>query len=163
MAARSEGLDNGKRTSRRAGTPGALMSRKRLHKQRGPIERSTGLIVLILGFVGTIVTFHGGWEPVVRLHLSLAATGMAIGLQVFLTGLQWWYYDKKALSWTSRVIDTGLNFAGYGYIVLPLLTTKLSEHMDTTGALISAYVLHLLLSFLIAWYPESRLVSDDTD
>ena len=39
----------------------AIVTRARLRKQRGAIERWTALVVLFVSFLGTIVALAGGW------------------------------------------------------------------------------------------------------
>src|SRR5205085_6420165 len=40
----------------------AVVSRARLRKQRGAVERWTAWVVLFVSFLGTVVALAGGWE-----------------------------------------------------------------------------------------------------
>lgn len=135
----------------------AIVSRAQLARARGPVERTTAWIVLVVSFVGTIVVFHGGWEPILGLHFSLSAIIGGLLLQGLLTWLQWVYQHNRLLCWGSRVIDAGLTAYGYG----PLFIDALTAYLTARGVPESFYVGWLLIglvSLAAAWYPEDRLV-----
>lgn len=139
----------------------AVVSRARLRKQRGAIERFTAFLVLFLSFLGSVVTLHGGWVPLIE---SLAAARPVwwallggIGLQLLLTYLEWHYFDRVAIAWPARVADTALTALGYGPLVVGRLTAALATEA-LPDATIPAWIIIGIVSFLAAWYPESRLV-----
>lgn len=135
----------------------AIVSRAQLARARGPVERATAWIVLVVSFIGTIVAFHGGWAPILALQFSASAVLGGFLLQSLLTWLQWAYHHNRLLCWGSRIIDATLTAYGYG----PLFITALTAYLASRGISESFYVGWLLIglvSLALAWYPESRLV-----
>lgn len=139
----------------------AVIRRATLRRQRGTVERSTAWIVLFISVLGTVATLAGGWEPLVggflqRDPLWSAVVG-GIAIQALLTFLEWYYFDQPMISWPARLGDTVLTALGYGPLVLIPLVSLLTAR-GVTGALYLAWLIIGVVSFLIAWYPESRLV-----
>jgi hypothetical protein len=133
----------------------AIVSRATLDRQRGVVERWSALVVLTIGVLGTVVAFHGGWIPVLALHISIAALVGGLAVQGLLTYLEWYYNDRLLVAWGARVIDATLTAIGYsGLLVMPLAdllrNAPYPQHV--------AWTIVWLVSLLIAWYPESRLV-----
>ena len=150
-----------KRETSRLGKASAVVSRERLRRQRGGIERASAWIVLFLSLLGTIAAFAGGWTPliagIVNRQLPVAAIVGGLALQAVLTFLEWYYFDSPLVSWPARLFDTIMTAIGYGPLVLMPLVTLLA----TRGVPQYPYVAWLiigLVSLVIAWYPESRLV-----
>lgn len=138
----------------------AVISRARLRRQRGAVERWTAYVVLFVSFLGTVVALAGGWEPfiasLIALRPGVAALAGGIGLQALLTFLQWHYYDHRMIAWTARGIDTAFTAVGYGPLVLVPLVAFVATW--TTYPLYLAWAIIGIVSLLIAWYPENRLV-----
>lgn len=135
----------------------ALWTRAQLARARGPVERATAWIVLVVSFVGTIVALHGGWAPILALHFSAWAIIGGLLLQGLLTWLQWAYQHNRLLCWGSRIIDATLTAYGYG----PLFIMALTAYLVSRGIPEFLYVGWLLIGLVslgLAWYPESRLV-----
>lgn len=145
----------------RTGKESAIVRRSTLRRQRGTIERYTAWIVLFVSVLGTIAALAGGWTPliasIVTLKPNWAAIGGGIGIQALLTYMEWHYYDVFFISWPARTADTIATALGYG----PLVVVALAAFLAAKGVPSSGYAawgVIGLVSFLIAWYPESRLV-----
>jgi hypothetical protein len=145
----------------RSGKASAIVTRDRLKKQRGLIERSMAWLVLLLSFLGTIAALHGGFVPFAatlssgRLNTTALLGGILI--QLVITFLEWWYFDRPSIAWGARLVDTGITAVGYG----PLLITPLMLLLYNQGVAdpqLLAWGLIILFSLGIAWFPESRLV-----
>jgi hypothetical protein len=146
---------------RRPAKASAIVDRTSLRRQRGAVERWSAVVVLVLSFAGTIATFAGGWVALIGDVRSgawpFAAIVGGVVFQGLLTYVQWHYYDHKPLSWASRGIDTALTAIGYG----PLFAVSLAAWIAARGleqATLAAWCIIVGISFLAAWYPESRLV-----
>lgn len=135
----------------------AVISRARLRKQRGAVERWTALVVLFVSFVGTIVALNGGWPSIIALKIGPAAVLGGLAIQGLLTYFEWHYYDRRAISWGARLVDTAFTAVGYGPLLVPPLTVYLAGK-SVPSAIYAAWGIAVLVSFLTAWYPESRLV-----
>lgn len=145
----------------------AVITRDRLKKQRGAIERFTAWVVLLVSFLGSIAALHGGWPPLIDSLTSLqprwAPLLGGLAIQAGLTFLEWWYYDQRVVSWPARLIDTATTALGYGPLVVVgiarAIGPELAPGADPDVAYITvAWVIVGLVSLLVAWYPESRLV-----
>jgi hypothetical protein len=141
----------------------AIVSRTRLRKQRGNIERATAWIVLVLSVLGTIATFAGGWTPLVAGIIARTPQWYAIvggiALQVVLTFLEWYYFDQPFIAWPARGFDTLMTALGYGPLVLVgLVTFLVARGVPFAQVGYVAWGIIGLVSLAIAWYPESRLV-----
>lgn len=134
----------------------AIVSRARLRRQRGAIERWTAFIGLFISFLGTIAALAGGWTTLIAApRLSPILIGIAV--QAGLTYLQWHYYDTRLLSRPSRVIDAVFTALGYG----PLFQAALMAAVTARGVPEPWYVAWAIIGLIaygLAWYPESRLV-----
>lgn len=143
------------------GKESAIISRARLRRQRGAVERNTAYVVLFVSFLGTVVAFAGGWPAFIAslqsLQPSVAAIAGGIGLQALLTYLQWHYFDKPPIAWAARGADTALTAIGYGPLFAPWLTMQLAARA-VPESLYVAWAILGLVSLAVAWYPESRLV-----
>jgi hypothetical protein len=135
----------------------AVVSRAQLERGRGRVERLTAYIVLLVSFVGTIVALHGGWEVVLTSGLQVRALVGGVLLQVVLTWLQWSYHHIRALCWGSRLVDAALTAYGYGPLFIVALVGYLTER-SIPQPLFAGWFILGLVSLLLAWYPESRLV-----
>jgi len=139
----------------------AIISRSRLRKQRGAIERFTALGVLFISFLGSIVALHGGWAPLISSLVALQPKWslllLGVGLQVLLTYLEWHYFDRPLIAWPARLADTALTALGYGPLVLDVLVRALTSEV-LPDPFFAAWGIIGLVSLLAAWYPESRLV-----
>jgi len=139
----------------------AVVRRATLRKQRSVIERATAWIVLFLSVLGTIAAFAGGFTPliagIVARTPNWAAISGGIGLQVVLTFLEWYYFDSPFVSWPARAIDTVTTALGYGPLVLVPLVAVLAGR-GVPSVVTVAWLLIGVVSFGVAYYPESRLV-----
>ena len=154
------------RTGKRSASAGsrkasAVVSRERLKKQRGLIERSMAWLVLLLSFLGTIAALHGGFGPMAATlasgQLNQAALLGGVLIQLIVTVLEWYYFDIWQIAWGARLIDTGATAIGYG----PLLTAPITLLLYNRGIadpIPAAWGIIILASLGIAWFPESRLV-----
>lgn len=144
-----------------SGKPSAVVSRAHLQKQRGVIERVMAWVVLLLSFLGSIVALHGGWPPFIASitdgPIVLGALLGGILLQLVLTFLEWWYFDRLLLAWGARLADTALTAVGYGPLFVPPLATWLAQQGATWPTAL-AWGIISLVSLGVAWFPESRLV-----
>lgn len=137
----------------------AVILRAQLQRHRGKVERYSAWIVLFVSFVGSVVAFNGGWLNVAALKISIAGTLAGLILQIALTYLEWHYYDKPAVAWGARSIDTITTAIGYGSLLLvPLVKYFEGKSVSTEGAILIAWLIIGIASFLVAWFPESRLV-----
>lgn len=135
----------------------AVISRAQLRRQRGKVERYTAWVVLFVSFIASVVAFNGGWSNVLALKFGIAATLLAVGLQILLTYLEWHYYDKPIISWGARLVDTATTALGFGPLALPALTAYLSSRAIPAEVIVSWLIIGIA-SLGVAWYPESRLV-----
>lgn len=140
----------------------AIIRRSTLRKQRGTVERATAWIVLVLSVFGTVATLAGGWTPLIASIVARTPLWSAIiggfAVQGVLTFLEWYYFDKPLVSWPARVLDTLMTMIGYGPLVLVPLVAILAAKLAPAQATQAAWGIIGLVSLLIAWYPESRLV-----
>lgn len=157
MAVTSKPIEPARRADRK---PGAIVSSAQLERTRGAFERLTGLAVLVLSLLGTIVAFHGGWEPVLSGQWRMSAVGWGLAAQAFLTALQWWYgrlSRTHPIYLVSLGIDTGLTTIGYGPLIVPMLAPIIAER-GIAEPVLAAWLALAGAAFVVAWYPESRLV-----
>jgi hypothetical protein len=145
----------------RSAKESAIVRRATLRKQRGKIERATAWVVLFVSVLGTIATLAGGWTPLITsiraLQPNWAAIVGGLAAQALLTHLEWHYFDVPLVSWPARLADTALTALGYG----PLVVAALIGILAARGAPLPfqlAWCIIVLVSLLIAYYPESRLV-----
>lgn len=146
----------------------AIITQGQLKKQRGAIERWSAFVVLFLSFLGSVVAFHGGWLPLINslraLQPNWAMLIIGIGLQAGLTYLEWHYFDNPLIAWPARLVDAATTALGYGPLVHERLTLALTpeaaqqvpEAIKQWG--IASWCIIGLISLIIAWYPENRLV-----
>jgi hypothetical protein len=108
-----------------------------------------------------VAALAGGWEPLIKgivtLHPNWAAIGGGFGVQILLTFLEWHYFDVPMVAWPARIVDTLATAIGYGPLVLVGLTAALASKA-VPSPIYAAWTIIGLVSLLIAWYPESRLV-----
>ena len=147
----------------------AIVSRARLRRQRGAIERWTAFVVLLVSFLGSVAAFHGGWPPLIASIKALephwAALLGGVGIQALLTYLEWHYFDRPWIAWPARIGDALTTALGYGPLVVVGLSTALTPIFQPDAATptviegdIAAWCIIGIVSLLVAWYPESRLV-----
>ena len=157
-ARRAERASNPARSS---GKQSAVVTRADLRKQRGSIERFMAWGVLLISFIGTIVVLHGGWPAFIASFtdgpLKIGALLGGVIIQVVLTFLEWYYFDRILLAWGARLADTVLTALGYGPLFVVPLVAWLTPY-TASGATALAWTLIALLSLAVAWFPESRLV-----
>lgn len=134
----------------------AVVNRARLKRQRGTVERWSALVILFASFAGTIAALSGGWGALISAPSLTPILGGLI-FQGVLTYLEWHYYDHKPISWGARIFDTGLTAWGYGPLVVAPLAAFLAAR-GISSAEQAAWAIIAIVSFLTAWYPESRLV-----
>lgn len=143
-------------TQARPAKQSAVVSQAQLKKQRGTIERVTALIVLFVSFAGTIAALSGGW-PALLASPQLTPIIGGIAFQAVLTYLEWHYFDNVPIAWGARLFDTAFTAWGFG----PLFVTGLTALLASWGVPqpeYAAWGVIGVVSFLTAWYPESRLV-----
>lgn len=159
-AARQASRQHGVRRSS-GSKPSAVVSRAHLQQQRGVVERVMAWVVLLLSFLGSIVALHGGWVPFIQSltdgPLMLGALLGGILIQLVLTFLEWWYFDRLLLAWGARLVDTVLTTMGYGPLFVPPLAVWLGQQ-GATWPVGVAWGIISLISLGVAWFPESRLV-----
>jgi hypothetical protein len=147
--------------SRVVGKESAIVRRATLRRQRGAIERATAWIVLFVSVLGTIAAMAGGWVPLIAsiraLQPNWAAIAGGAAAQALLTYLEWHYFDVPTISWPARIADTAATALGYGPLVAAPLIGALAAR-DIPLPFLLAWCIILIVSLLIAWYPESRLV-----
>lgn len=150
-----------RRPSPVGGKPSAVVSRSHLQQQRGVVERVMAWVVLLLSFLGSIVALHGGWTAfIASLTDGPLMLGALLGgtlLQLVLTFLEWWYFDRVLLAWGARLADTALTAVGYGPLFVPPLAAWLALQGVGWPAGV-AWGIISLVSLGVAWFPESRLV-----
>lgn len=147
----------------------AVISRDTITKKRGSVERASAFVVLALSFVGSMVALAGGWGALANGTASLGGAAMGMLLQIGLTWAQWGYGDVVPIAWPARAIDAGLTAWGFG----PLFAAPIQAALAAGGASTmpanalgftlepasaSAWAIIYVVSLLIAWYPESRLI-----
>lgn len=144
----------------------AIIKRGQLDRSRSKVERISAIVVLIVSFIGSVVAFHGGWGPILSLHLSVAAIIGGILAQILLSWAEWAYYHRRVISYGARIVDASLTAVGYGPLVIKSLAAVLAERgasaepavFGMSVAVLGAWVIVGLVSYGIAWYPESRLI-----
>jgi hypothetical protein len=143
------------------GKPSAIVSRDRLRAQRSGIERAMAWLVLLVSFAGSIAALHGGFAPliasVVLGPLNLGALLGGVLIQALLTFLEWYYFDRWSIAWGARGLDTALTAIGYGPLFVPPLLALLASR-NAPSPLLLAWGIIVLVSFGVAYFPESRLV-----
>lgn len=117
------------------------------------------VVLLVVGFIGTIVTANGGWDNVLSGKITANGTIIAVILQIGLTISQWTYKDRRLTMVVSRAIDTALTGYGYGSI----FANDTINYFDGIGVHFSWFVFWYLIMTValgVSWYPEYRLVRD---
>ena len=152
-----------RRTVGRHGKASAIVTRDSLKKQRGAIERTSAWVVLLISFVGAIAALHGGFTPLITsLRNGQYNTAALIGgflLQLLLTFLEWWYFDRPKIAWSARIADALTTAVGYGPLFLaPLALFLYNRGVQEDASIALSWVLIGLISLGIAWFPEDRLV-----
>lgn len=139
----------------------AVISRERLRRQRGAIERYTAWVVLLVSFMGSVAALYGGWPALVAdlvvLQPHAGPIAIGIGIQAGLTYLEWHYFDNAPIAWSARIGDAVTTALGYGPLVVAGLAAQLTSQA-LPDATYLAWGIIGLVSLLVAWYPESRLV-----
>lgn len=139
----------------------AVVSRERLRRQRGAVERYTAWVVLLVSFLGSVAAFYGGWPALVADLIALtphaAPILLGIGIQALVTYLEWHYFDQPVVAWLARLGDAATTALGYGPLVVGGLAAQLTSQA-LPDATYPAWGIIGLVSLLVAWYPESRLV-----
>ncbi len=139
----------------------AVITRAQLKRQRGAIERFLAWAVLFVSFLGSVVWLTGGWAPFLGGLLSLRPPWSAIlggiGIQAVLTYLQWHYFDKKYIAVPARIFDAYTTAASYGPLFVAPLISALTAR-QSPYPLYVAWAVIGLVSYGLAWFPESRLV-----
>ena len=87
--------------------------------------------------------------------MGAIAGGLAI--QGLLTFLQWHYFDRPLVARPSRIIDAVFTAFGYGPLVLSNLANYLASHAIPQPTYAAWFIIGVV-SYALAWYPESRLV-----
>lgn len=140
----------------RSNKDSAVVDRATLRRQRGTIERYSAFVLLFVSFAGTIAAFAGGWSALIAAPRIAPIVGGVV-VQALLTHLQWHYFDQPHISRPARVADAILTALGYG----PLLHAGLLSGLAGRGVPEPWYVawgIIVGISYVLAWYPESRLV-----
>lgn len=145
----------------RQGKASAVVGRETLRKQRGGIERAAAWLVLLVSFAGSVATLHGGFAPMIE---SIATKQYNVGallggvlIQVVLTFLEWWYFDRPLIAGGARLVDAATTAIGFGPLFLAPLVSFL-EARGIESPLLPAWGIIIAVSFAVAWFPESRLV-----
>lgn len=147
---RSAPMRSGKKDS-------AVFTRVQLKQQRGGIEKVTAIIVWLVSLLGSIAAFYGGWGPIIARHFLLVPILGGVIIQVVITALEWYYYDQGWISWPARLLDTFLTALGYGPILIPWIMVQLAAR-NVPEPTYSAWAIVIVIAYLVAWFPESRLV-----
>ena len=134
----------------------AVIDRATLRRQRGAIERYSAFVLLFVSFAGTIAALSGGWPALIAAPRIAPIVG-GIVAQAILTHLQWHYFDQPHISRPSRVADAVLTALGYGPLVQAGLMAWIASH-SVPEPWYAAWAIIGGVSYLLAWYPESRLV-----
>ena len=137
------------------------MARDTLRKQRGGIERAAAWLVLLVSFAGSMATLHGGFAPMIE---SIASRQYNVGallggaiIQIVLTFLEWWYFDRPLIAGGARLVDAATTAIGFGPLFLAPLASFLHDR-GLADPLLPAWGIIIVVSFAVAWFPESRLV-----
>ena len=135
----------------------AIITRRQLDLARGPIERGSAWMLLLLSILGTVVSLHGGWEPVLTFKLSLSAVVGGVLLQIGLTALEWMYGSQRRhlVYLAALTADTALTAVGYAPILMPSLLRMFAE---SAAPMLFAHALIAAFAVALAAYPESRMV-----
>lgn len=157
MTIRSEPTRNPAAPPSGARKQSAIVTHAQIERGRGRVERLTAYIVLLVSFVGTVVALHGGWAIVLAGGFQWRALAGGVLLQLILTWLQWSYHHARVLCWGSRLVDAALTAYGYGPLFIVALVSYLVERSIPQPLFVGWSILGLV-SLLLAWYPESRLV-----
>lgn len=147
----------------------AVFRRQQIDDIRAYVERGAAFVILVIDAIGTIVVCHGGWAPIVALDFSIAAIVGGLLLFGALTWLQCAYYHVKLISWPARGVNATLAALGYGPLFIDSLANWLLEHgvtakwaalYDVSSSTALAWTGIWLVSLVIAWFPESRLIDE---
>lgn len=149
------------RQRRASGKPSAIITREQLKRQRSTIERVIALLVLLVSFIGSIATMHGGFAPMIATivdhQYNQAAILSGIFIQALVTFLELHYFDIPLIAWGARVVDTATTAIGYGPLFLAQLMILLYNR-GITEPTYAAWAIIGLASLAVAWFPETRLV-----
>lgn len=144
-----------KLTSKRS----AIVRRETLDAQRGAFERWSALVVLFFSFAGTIAALSGGWQAL-RTDPQLAPIAGGLALQGIFTAAEWWYGDGRG-PWIYRIAlcaDAALTTVGYGPLIVPWLGGWAAARGASWAGEPVAWLIVGVVSLLVAWYPEKRLI-----
>jgi hypothetical protein len=131
------------------------------------IMRYGAIVLLAVSFVGSVVALNGGWAPIIEawpkpwLGVSVLAAVVGIGLQAWLTMIQWHKrHNKLSLLYiTHLTIDATLTFLGFYPILVPFLTGGFDKlGLEAQSAQNAAFALTAVLAFILAKIPEEMLV-----
>lgn len=147
--------------------PSAVVSRAQLVQWRGPVEKFLAIVVLLLGWLGTVVALHGSWAELFT-AFSWGRAGLALLIQAALTFFQWAYGKVRPVAWPLRGIDAAFTAAGFAPLWMADLTAWLVAQgvvgggtlgpWSFTFTALAAWALSWLACIAPAWYPETRLV-----
>lgn len=112
--------------------------------------------VLALSYVGTVAAINGSWFPM-RVESLVAG----IGLQAFLTLIQWWKRRNKfSIPYLSSLgVDALLTFLGFRTLVVPFFVAGLTKlSVELSSATVVSLVVTGILAITVAVLPEQMLI-----
>jgi len=138
----------------------AVVSRAQLARSRGAFERAMAATVLLVSYLGTVLTIAGGVAPLLAAPTRPLPWLGALVVQGGLTALQWWYGNvsrRHPAYLGSLVIDAGATIWGYGPVFAPPIAAAIAAREISEPAL-AAWAIVGVAALAIAWYPEHILV-----
>jgi len=123
-------------------------------------------LILFGSFAGSVAAFNGGWAPVLadKWHfwrgIDPLAAGVGVTLQVIITWTEWHNRHKKTGAWylLALLIDVILTFVGYDSLLSPFFASGMIRLTHGSTAAIVGSLLTLVLSVVVAIFPETVLV-----
>jgi hypothetical protein len=131
------------------------------------IERVVGCVLLLTSFVGSVVTFNGGWEStfhttwdIERWTISPLAVVLGIGVQVICTLVEW-AYRRRRLSWQyllALMVDGGSTLYAFLPVLYIPIFGSLAGVVHWMVAMGVAYLVSFAVVLVAAIMPEYILV-----
>lgn len=142
--------------------PGAFISGAALDRMQPGYERWLSFVLLAISFLGAVVTCSGGWANVLALHVTWAGVGGGVALQGVCTATQWIYHKRKfhPAYMITLSVDAVTTAMGYFDLLVRPLAAMAVIFVPLAAITLAVQGAVAVLSVLLAWAPEDRLIKD---